>query len=262
MVVGGSAYMFDAGAGVVRRAAQAARRGIVALNSVNLKTAFLTHLHSDHTMGLPDLILTPWVMGREAPLDLYGPEGTRAMTEGIHAAWAQDIDLRVNDLQPATPKGYQVNVHEIQSGEVYKDNNITVSAIPVLHGKWKAFGYRIVTADRSIVISGDARPSPSLVEACHECDLLIFEVYTMGSTEKVTPAWQAYRRAYHTSTEELAKIASVSKPGLLVLYHRANPGCDQVGTNCGASGSEEEALAEMRRFYSGRVVEAHDLDVF
>jgi ribonuclease BN (tRNA processing enzyme) len=84
----------------------------------------------------------------------------------------------------------------------------------------------------------------------------------MGSTEKVTPEWQAYRRAYHTSTQELADLAAVSQPDLLVLYHRANPGCDQVGTNCGASGSEEEALAEMRRFYSGKVVEAHDLDVF
>ena len=101
-----------------------------------------------------------------------------------------------------------------------------------------------------------------MTDACNRCDLLVFEVYTMGSTEKVTPAWQAYRRAYHTSTRELADIAAVSRPGLVVLYHRANPGCDQVGTNCGTSGSEEEALAEMRRFYPGPVVEAHDLDVF
>ena len=84
----------------------------------------------------------------------------------------------------------------------------------------------------------------------------------MGSTEKVTQPWREYRRAYHTSTKELGEIAAASQPGLLVLYHRANPGCDQVGTNCGTSGSEAEALAEMHQFYAGRVVEAHDLDVF
>jgi ribonuclease BN (tRNA processing enzyme) len=264
VVVNGAAYLFDAGAGVVRRAAAAARKGITALASVNLKTAFLSHLHSDHTMGLPDLMLTPWTMGRQEPLELYGPPGTRAMAEGIQQAWALDIDRRRNDLQPATPDGWRVNVHELAAaqGQVYKDANVTVTAIPVQHGVWEAFGYRIDTADRTIVISGDTRPTDALTAACQGCDLLIFEIYTLGSTDKVTPPWREYRRAYHTSTRELADIAARSRPKLLVLYHRANPGCDQVGTSCGTSGSEAEALSEMRQFYSGRVVEAHDLDVF
>jgi ribonuclease BN (tRNA processing enzyme) len=262
VVVDGSAYLFDAGVGVVRRASQAARKGIVALDSVNLKTAFLTHLHSDHTMGLPDLLLTPWTMGRTDPLELYGPAGTRAMTEAIQQAWTLDIDRRLHDLQPATPRGWQVNVHEIQAGQVYRDEHVTVTAIPVRHGPWEAFGYRVQTRDKTVVLSGDARPSPGLTEACQQCDLLIFEVYTVGSTEKVTAPWREYRRAYHTSTKELAEIAAVSQPKLLVLYHRANPGCDQVGAHCGSSGSESEALAEMHQFYAGAVVEAHDLDVF
>ena len=264
VVVNGATYLFDAGAGVVRRAAAAARKGITALASVNLKTAFLSHLHSDHTMGLPDLMLTPWTMGRQEPLELYGPAGTRAMAEGIQQAWALDIDRRRNDLQPATPDGWRVNVHELAAaqGQVYKDANVTVTAIPVQHGVWEAFGYRIDTADRTIVISGDARPTDALTAACQGCDLLIFEIYTLGSTDKVTPPWREYRRAYHTSTRELADIAARSRPKLLVLYHRANPGCDQEGTSCGTSGSEAEALSEMRQFYSGRVVEAHDLDVF
>ncbi|MEQ1758133.1 MAG: MBL fold metallo-hydrolase [Vicinamibacterales bacterium] len=262
VVVNGSAYLIDAGAGVVRRAMQARRTGIAALDSVNLRTVFLTHLHSDHTMGLPDLVLTPWVMGRQAPLELYGPAGSRTMVDGIMAGWAEDIDHRLHDLQPATPNGYKVNVHEIAGGEVFKDDNVTVTAIPVEHGAWKAFAYRVQTADRTVVISGDARPSDALTQACDGCDLLIFEVYTMGSTAKVTPPWQAYRRAYHTSTEELAAIAKVSRPRRLVLYHRANPGCDQVGTNCGDSGSEAEALSEIRQRWDGEVIEAHDLDVF
>jgi len=262
VVVNGAAYLFDAGPGVVRRAMQARRAGIGALDSVNLRTVFLTHLHSDHTMGLPDLILTPWVMGRQAPLELYGPAGSATMVNGIMAGWAEDIDHRLHDLQPATPNGYKVNVHEILAGEIFRDANVTVTAIPVEHGAWKAFAYRIQTADRTIVISGDARPSEALTRACNNCDLLIFEVYTSGSTAKVTAEWQAYRRAYHTSTEEVAAIANVSRPKRLVLYHRANPGCDQVGTNCGDSGSEAEALREVRQRYDGPVVEAHDLDVF
>jgi len=262
VVVDGAAYLFDAGAGVVRRASLGVRKGIAALNAVNLKIAFLTHLHSDHTMGLPDLMLTPWTMGRTEPLELYGPVGTRAMTEGIQKAWALDIDRRLHDLQPSTPRGWQVNVHEIQAGPVYRDERVTVTAIPVVHGAWEAFAYRVQTRDKTIVLSGDARPSADLAKACQKCDLLIFEVYTMGSTEKVTPPWREYRRAYHTSTKELGEIATVSQPGLLVLYHRANPGCDQAGTSCGTSGSEAEALAEMHQFYAGKVVEAHDLDVY
>lgn len=262
IVVNGAAYLFDAGAGVVRRATAAKRKGIAALDSVNLKTVFLTHLHSDHTLGLPDVILTPWVMGRQEPLAVYGPAGTKAMVAGIQAAWAEDIDKRLHDLQPSPPRGYQVNVHELTPNEVYKDDNITVTALPVEHGAWRAFGYLVKTADRTIVISGDARPSEALTAACNGCDLLIFEVYTMGSTAKVTPPWQAYRRAYHTSTEELGAIAKKSQPKRLVLYHRANPGCDQIGTNCGDSGSEAEALRELQQYYGGNVVEAHDLDVF
>jgi ribonuclease Z len=262
IVLDGAVYLFDAGPGVVRRATAAVRKGVSALASVNLKIAFLTHLHSDHTMGLPDLILTPWTMGRTEPLELYGPVGTQAMTDGIQKAWSLDIDRRLHDLQPSPPVGWKVNVHEVTGGEIYKDAHVTVTAIPVVHGAWEAFAYRIQTRDRTIVISGDARPSPSLADACKKCDLFICEVYTLGSTEKVTAPWRAYRQAYHISTREIADIATASQPGTLVLYHRANPGCDQVGTNCGTSGSEAEALEEMHRFYSGKVVEAHDLDVF
>jgi ribonuclease BN (tRNA processing enzyme) len=262
VVVDDVAYLFDAGPGVVRRAGAAAAKGIAALTPVRLRYGFLTHLHSDHTMGLPDLMLTPWTMGRQEPLELYGPPGTKAMADAIHKAWALDIDRRLNDLQPSPKRGWQVNVHEIKGGEIYKDERVTITAIPVDHGPWEAFAYRIESPDRTVVISGDARPGPALAEACRGCDLLVFEVYTMGSTARVTPPWREYRRVYHTSTEELAAIAKTAQPKLLVLYHRANPGCDQAGSNCGSSGSEEEALDEVRGAYPGQVVEAHDLDVF
>jgi ribonuclease BN (tRNA processing enzyme) len=263
IVVNGSAYLFDVGAGTVRRAMAAARRGLPALDSVNLKTAFLTHLHSDHTLGLPDLILTPWVMNRAQPLELYGPKGTREMVDDILAAWKIDIDVRLHDLEHALPNGYKVNVHEIDAGKVFSDANVTVTAFRVDHGRvLTAFGYRIDAPGKTIVISGDTRPTQAVVDACNGCDVLIHEVYTDGSTSKVPEEWQRYRRAYHTSSTELAKIATEAHPKLLVLDHRSNPGCDQAGAHCGNSGSEQELLQEIRRHYTGRVVAAHDLDVF
>src|ERR1051325_1002225 len=110
VVVDKHAYLFDVGTGIVRRAAAATmQKGIAGLEPRTLRVAFLTHLHSDHTLGLPDLILTPWTMGRTEPLELWGPKGTRAMVDGIHKAWSLDIDRRLHDLQPATPDGWRVN---------------------------------------------------------------------------------------------------------------------------------------------------------
>jgi ribonuclease BN (tRNA processing enzyme) len=262
IVINSSAYLIDAGVGVVRRAAEGVRKGIPALDSVNLKTVFITHLHSDHTLGLPDLILTPWVMNRATPLEVYGPKGLKSMTDHILAAWKEDIDVRLHDLEHGMPNGYKVNVHEITEGVAYKDANVTITAFLVPHGALEpSFGYQIVTPDKTIVISGDARPTPAMAKYCHGCDLLIHEVYTDGSTAKVPLEWQKYRRSYHTSSTELAEIANAAKPKLLVLYHRANPGCDQVGAHCGDSGSEAELLSEIRSRYSGPVIAAHDLDV-
>jgi len=123
VVVNDRAYIFDAGPGVVRRAAEAWDKGIKALEPRTLHVAFLTHLHSDHTLGLPDLILTPWVMGRTEPLELWGPRGTRAMVDHILAAYQEDINIRTTSLEGSNPTGYKVNVHEIEPGDVCKDGS-------------------------------------------------------------------------------------------------------------------------------------------
>ncbi len=262
IVVNGTPYLIDAGPGLVRRAAAAARKGVTELNSTNLKIAFVTHLHVDHTAGLADLIFTPWIMGRKEPLELYGPKGIGAMSEHLLAAYAEDIRTRTEGLEHSNKTGYKVNAHEIQPGVVYKDSNVTITAFPVPHGALQAFGYRFQTPDRVIVISGDTSPSPALIENCQGCDLLIHEVYTEGSTAKVSAEWQKYRRGYHTSTTQLAEIATKAKPRLLVLYHRGNPGCDQAAGACADSGSEEEMLREIGEHYTGKVVAAHDLDIY
>ncbi len=264
VVVNDRAYIFDAGTGVVRRAAAARDRGIKALEPRALRVAFLTHLHSDHTLGLADLILTPWVMGRTEPLELWGPPGTRAMVDHLLAAYKEDILIRSTSLEGSNPTGYKVNVHEIGPGDVYRDGNVTVKPFLVKHGDWKqAFGYRIEAGGRVIVISGDTSPTESLVANCRGCDILIAEDYTLASYDLVSAHWQEYRRAYHTSTRQLADLMTRAKPGLLVLTHRGNAGCDQSqAAGCLESGSEEQMLKETRKYYSGKVVAAHDLDVF
>jgi ribonuclease BN (tRNA processing enzyme) len=263
VVVNGVPYLIDVGTGTVRRAAAARNKGVKALEPTNLKIAFITHLHSDHTLGFADVMLTPWIMGRREPLEVYGPTGTRAMADHLLKAYATDIKTRTEGLEHSNMTGYKVNVHEIKPGSVYKDANVKVTTFSVRHGQLDTFGYRFETPDRTVVISGDTTPSSSLLENCRGCDVLIHEVYTEASFDLVSPEWQQYRRTYHTSSKELADLTTKAKPGLLILYHRANPGCDQARTeDCREAGSEEQLLKEMHLMYKGKVVAGHDLDIY
>lgn len=263
IVVNGTPYIVDFGTGVVRQAAAARKKGVDGLEAVNLKIGFVTHLHADHTLGFPDIMLTPWIMGRKEPLEVYGPPGTRLMAEHVLKAYEFDIKTRTEGLEHSNVTGYKVNVHEIQPGVVYRDQNVTVKAFAVHHGDVAAYGYRFETPDRIIVISGDTSPDGAVLQNCTGCDVLIHEVYTQASFAKVSGEWKKYRLAYHTSSEELAELATKAKPGLLILYHRANPGCDQARTEeCREAGSEEQLLREVRQAYSGKVVAGHDLDIY
>ncbi|HEX7286428.1 MAG TPA: MBL fold metallo-hydrolase [Candidatus Angelobacter sp.] len=256
VVVNGSAYLVDFGPGVVRRAAAAFReKHIEALRPANLKIAFCTHLHSDHTAGLSDLFLTPAVIGRGAPLELYGPPGLEDMAKHVRAAYAKDIDLRIHGLERGNPSAYRSNVHEIKPGVVYKDANVMVTAFAVPHGSWDySYGYRFDTADRSIVISGDTGPNESVAKACHGCDLMLHEVYSAKWFKQQSEADQKYHSRFHTSTVELVAIANTGKPAQLVMYHQLFlPGDDP----------DKVLLEEIRKAgYAGRATSAHDLDVY
>jgi len=262
IVVNGSAYLVDFGAGVVRRAKAAMfDKGIAALEPTNLKVVFATHLHSDHTVGYPDLIFTPWVMGRKFPLEVYGPKGLKAMTDHILAAWHEDIEERIATETWQSPdyrENYKVNVHEIGVGMVYKDANVTVTAFPTKHTFPETYGYRFDTADRSIVISGDTSPTQATVDACHGCDVLIHEVQTLESLAK-RKDFQAYVAKHHTNTTELAELAGKAKPRLLIVYHASI--VQRPGLRPQAS-SPEQALKEVLSGYAGEVVIGRDLDVY
>jgi len=252
VIAGGRAYLVDSGPGIVRRAVAAAQRGVRALEPSRLSIVFVTHLHSDHTVGLPDLMLTPWVLERHDPLEVYGPPGIKAMTDHLLEAYAEDIRIRQSGLEPEKSEGYKVNAHEIVEGEVYRDSNVTVTAFAVPHANWEhAFGYRFEARDRVIVISGDTRPSEAVARACNGCDVLVHEVYSSRGFKNRPLAWQRYHADAHTSTEQLASIATWAHPKLLVLYHQLFWG-----------ETDEELVKEVRKGYKGAVVSARDLEVY
>lgn len=254
VVAGGKAYLVDVGVGVVRQASAAYANGVNALNPRALDIAFVTHLHSDHTIGLPDLILTPWVMGRTAPLELYGPQGIAAMAENILKAYAEDIHVRTTGLEQAIAAGYKVNAHEVKPGVVYQDANVKVTAFAVRHGSWPlALGYRFDAGGKVIVISGDTAPAESVVQACDGCDLLIHEVYIGSPTSGVHPAdhWTQYMATFHTSADQLAGTATRARAKTLAATHLAYMG----------NATEADLLAALKKGYGGKVVVAHDLEV-
>lgn len=252
IVVDSVAYLFDAGTGIVRRAAAAARDGLPALRPSRLGHLFLTHLHSDHTMGLSDVMFTPWIQGRAAPLELYGPPGTQRMADGIVTAFDEDIHERMAASGGPSSTGFGAVVHEVAPGEVFRDERITVRAFRVPHSAWKAaFGYRITTPDRTIVISGDERENPAIARECDGCDVLIHEVYSDAGFRTIPAVRQAYHAQAHTSATQLGAIATAAHPGLLVLYHQLYFGS-----------TDAQLLAEVRSTYSGAVVSAVDLQRF
>lgn len=255
VVVNDTPYLVDAGPGIVRRAAAAYDKGIKGLAVSNLQTVFFTHLHSDHTVGYPDLIFTTWVQGRRGPLKVYGPAGLNAMTKHIMLAWQVDIDVRTKGLEQRSATGMAVDAHEVKPGLIYQDQNVRVTAFPVSHGELQAYGYRFQTSDRTVVISGDTSPSAALIDSCQKCDVLIHEAFSEDYTPADMPNWLQYRPKHHTTTTQLAGIANKTQPGLLIVHHRG------VGPP-GREISDEQYLAEIRRTYQGKVVIGQDLDVY
>jgi ribonuclease Z len=245
IVSGRGVYIVDAGPGVVRRAAQAG------IGMDRLTRLFLTHLHSDHTAGYPDLILTPPNSDREQPLETWGPPGTRAMTTNLLRAYSEDLRIRLHGMQPGKATGFTVTAHDVKPGEIYRDENVRVVAFAVGHGEWKhAYGYRFEAKDRTIVISGDTTYSEALITAAKGCDILVHEVYSQKGWEGRAPDWRKYHAAYHTSAIDVGRVAAQVKPRRLVLYHLLPMG-----------ETPEEVLSEVRQNWGGEVIYGKDLDV-
>ena len=269
------AYLVDFGPGVVRRAEAAAlTRGITAARPGNLKVAFVTHLHSDHTAGYSDLIFSGWTSGRAVPLEVYGPPGLQAMTEHILQAYRVDIETRTNPESPMrdigrSPDAWKANAHEIKSGVIYKDEKVTVTAFATKHAM-ESYGYRFETPDRTIVISGDTNPVEATIKACNGCDVLVHEAQPLEVLAKMPESIQSFDSKYHTTTEQLAELANKAKPKLLVIYHTvsfpagiAPPRLLAPDADASALYASPEMLQkEIGSRYRGKFVIGKDLDVY
>ena len=218
----------------------------------NINIAFLTHIHSDHSGALADLILTPWIMGRDEPLNLYGPVGLKAMSENITEAYIDDINYRLYGSQPANELGFTTNVTEISDdGTIFKDNNIEVIAFKNAHGDFKnSFGFLFITEDKRILFSGDTAVSNNLMKYAKNLDILVHEVFSSETFVNKTKDWQIYHQAHHTSSLDLGIIADELQPKKLVLSHILFWGA-----------SEESLLKDVRKNFNGETIIAEDLMV-
>jgi ribonuclease Z len=234
--VAGKRFLFDCGRGVVIRLTQSG------VNPKDIDGLFLTHLHSDHVVGIPDLWLSGWVLGRTKPLSIWGPPGTRSMAEHLVQAFGFDIRIRQAPPDPLPAKGVEIDAKEIEQGEIYNDGLARISAFRVDHGTVKpAFGYRIDSAGHSVVISGDTKFCQNLVDFAKGADCLIHAAWSAGWKNSTPPSKRSI-----ASAEDAGRVFAIVKPKLGVVYHYK----DEVGLS--------EAV---RKEYNGPFVIAKDLMV-
>ena len=242
---GAQRFLFDCGRGATLRLAQAG----VPIGSIT--RVFLTHLHSDHIVQLPDLLLTGWAGGRRAvPLAVWGPAGTRALMDHLRQAFAFDIHMRrdVDEHLPAA--GITVVSHEVTTdGVVFRGDGVTVTAFLVDHGPVQpAFGYRIEYGGRSVVLSGDTRVSENLVRHAQGADVLVHEVIDPQALrdrpDRPSAAIVDAIIAHHTTPQQAGEVFRRVAPRLAVYSHAPNT---------------ERILAQTRTAYAGPLQGAEDL---
>ena len=250
VVVDGQPYLVDCGHSVVQRVVEAHASGIIDWDTTALTRLFVTHLHGDHTVGLPDLLYTPWIHDRQQPVQAIGPPGLADMARHIQLAYSENIREHLS-AHPSTEHGYKITVREVAGGCVYRDERLEVHALRADHGDLYALSYKFTTAAGTVVISGDTKPVPGFADWARGCDLLLHEVYSARQYVKRSAAWQAYHGAAHTSTDELAALACEVQPKRMVLYHQLFWGQ-----------TPSDLVDEVRQGYAGEVVSSRDLDVY
>lgn len=265
LVKAGDVYLlFDAGRGVTMRLFQSG------LSRGQIDAIFLTHLHSDHITGLPDLYLTSWItdnlspQGVIRPFVIYGPaaiknrSGTKSLMHGIKKAFAADIYIRKHDEGYSTVP-LKLKVHEIdETGVIFEKDGVKVIAFPVNHGPGiePAYGYKVVYDGRSVVISGDTKyePNGALIKMAKEADVIIHEVAAVGPLYRNTPVTEAIA-AHHTTPEQAGKVFSATKPRLAVYSHIVTP-----AKKLNNRPSAEEIVERTRKTYKGALLVGSDLD--
>jgi len=216
---GGKKFLFDAGRGALQRLTQ------VNTKWGDVEGLFLTHLHSDHVVGFPDLWLTGWlVTRRDVPIHVWGPRGTKNMMSHLEQAFEFDIKIRVYDDR-AAPDGVVILAEDVVEGVLYEKSGVKISAFEVDHAPVKpAFGYRIDFGGRSVVLSGDTRFSENLIRHSQGVDLLIHEVVSPETLQRtgVPPERAKNIIAHHTTPEQAGEVFARTKPKAGALFaHRS-----------------------------------------
>ncbi|WP_332700928.1 MULTISPECIES: MBL fold metallo-hydrolase [Alphaproteobacteria] len=252
IVVNGAAYVVDCGDGVARQLAVAG----IPLRSV--RHIFITHQHSDHNADYGNLLSAIWVSGLTTQVDGWGPPPLAEMTRHFFAMSAADIDVRVRD-EGRIPLPRLVQAHDVsRAGPVMRDANVTVSAAVVRHPPVvPALAYRIDTADRSIVISGDTSPSDNLVVLAKGADVLVHEALLPARIDEMIGKLPNAERlkasilSHHTTAEQAGWIAQQAGVKLLVLSHLIPAEDPDV--------PDEEWIAAASKFYRGPIIVGKDL---
>jgi ribonuclease Z len=207
--VAGKKLLFDCGRGVVIRLTEAG------VNPKDIDGLFLSHLHSDHVVGIPDLWLSGWFLGRSKPLPIWGSPGIHGMAEHLAQAFAFDIHIRQAPPDPLPSKGVEIDAHEVAQGEIYNDGSTQVSAFLVDHGTVKpAFGYRVDSGGHSVVISGDTKFCQNLVDFAKGTDCLIHTAWSAGWENRTPPSKRSI-----ASAEDAGRVFAIVKPKLAIIYH-------------------------------------------
>ena len=243
---GAEKLIFDCGRCTLPRLAQ------TGTPVTEVHTLFLTHLHSDHTVGIPDLWLTPWIFGRwEDPFRVFGPIGTKKFMSKLEEAFEFDIHIRpIHDLVP--PQGVKVAARDIEEGVVYENNGVKVTAFEVDHRPIKpSFGYRVDYEGKAVVISGDTRFSENLIDHSKNVNLLIHNVAAAREEDLRQSERMRSITNLHLMPEEAGEVFSRSNPELAVYTHMVL-----------YSTSIEELIQRTRRTYSGPLEIGEDLMVF
>jgi len=240
--------LFDAGRGALQRLTQ------LKVRWQDVQGVFLTHLHSDHVVGLPDLWLTGWLVGsgRNVPLQVWGPRGTKKMMSHLEQAYEYDIRIRLYDDR-AAPDGVVILAEDISEGVVYDKGGVKITAFEVDHTPVKpAFGYRIDYAGRSVVLSGDTRVSENLIRYAQGVDVLVHEVAAPETFQRagIPPERAKSVIAHHTTPEQAGEVFARTKPKLAVYSHIALP-----------AATEQDVIPPTRKTYSGPLELGEDLMV-
>ncbi len=252
---GGQHLLIDSGRGVTQRLLQ------VGLTVGAIEALFITHLHSDHVVGIPDLWLTGWLEAgfgqRKGPFRVFGPAGSQNLMDGLVKAYDWDIKARIAD-QKLDPANLRPEVTEIRQGVIYDKNGVKVTAFDVDHGELlkPAFGFRIDYGSRSVTISGDTRFSENLISHATGTDLLIHQVAAVREELLASPVFKSIL-SHHTKPDEAGTVFTRVKPKLAVYYHLSLLGTPKV-----PSVTEQEVVEMTRKTYAGPLLVGEDLMAF